>query len=187
MSSHIKYQHTKKRIFIQHIFVYFKTYIIRRLCCTSCYEWAVGGFASENKSTLSDYSEWRIQQGCCIKHYKEKQTFTLNTSLILSACCKPITLWVFHNVQTSLKFTVSSVYTFLPSYLRATDVPDRAERVEKGKDGNGWNMWHWTPSGPWSHRQLKEDIGREVYLHRLSRRGANLTINPLGWELFIEP
>lgn len=50
-------------------------------------------------------------------------------------------------------------------------------------------MWRWqrTQSGPWGDRQLKEEAVREVYLHRLSRRGAALTTHPFGRELFIEP
>lgn len=50
-------------------------------------------------------------------------------------------------------------------------------------------MWRWQrkPSGPWGDRQLKEETVREVYLRRLSRRGAALTTHPFGRELFIEP
>lgn len=73
--------------------------------------------------------------------------------------------------------------------LQTRQIELRLRTGKKDEEGERWNMWRRrrTASGPWGDGQLEEDVGREVYLRRLSRRGAALTTRPFGWELFIGP
>lgn len=158
---------------------------------------------TEGESEPCNQWERRIQQGCRIKRYKGQHGFTRNKNLISkvpvnSPAVRTVNLLLcerLHNARASLKFIVSGVYTFPLSYRRVADTPDRAERVEsedgkeRWREGKRWNMWRCRRAtcGPWGDRQLKEEVGREVYLRRLSRRGAALTARSSGWELFIVP